>query len=153
MLRSMNRDLLLGLVIPGEDRFEIRGWVRWLIGGSQPPQDPTDLQRFQRVQDLDDERLETLRAAALAEVSKVRGIEQTGTYQRGIQAHDHLMQHLLGAAQEDSVCHAVLAGDTQQLLAMLELDARDVENEGFHDGFRWANQTLADVVGEVLNDL
>lgn len=152
ILRSMNRDLLLGLVIPGPDKFEVRGWVRWLLGNPNDhlPSDPHELEAYRKLQGLSDDQLVDVQLDAAQWVLQH---EEGGDpdFKRGAEAHDHLMEHLLtGAEHVESVRFAAYASDTDMLLDMLDISSDDLQNEQFLEGFRAANKALADHVTEQL---
>ncbi len=149
----MNRDLLLGMLVPGRDRFEVRGWVRWLLGDPKEhvPTDPVDRARFERLHRLDDADLESLRKTALASIDETHIVPGSAAYLRGIASHDALMNVLLrDPGNPDSIRLSVFREDSDRLLDMLHIDQSDLDNEEFHQGFQWANRALSDAVSKHL---
>lgn len=149
----MNRDLLLGMLVPGRDRFEVRGWVRWLLGDPKEhvPADPVDRARFERLHQLDDAGLESLRKAALASIDESHVVPGSAAYLRGVASHDALMNVLLqDPGNTDSIRLSVFREDSDRLLDMLHIDEQDLANEEFHQGFHWANRALSDAVSKHL---
>ncbi len=154
VLRDMNRDLLLGMLMPGRDRFEVRGWVRWLLGDPQGhvPEDDVDRRRFEQLRGLDDDALDELRVVALTTLDAARDTHGSPAYERGVMAHDTLMSVLLeDTGNVESLRLSAFQGDADKLLDMMHIDQVDLDDDEFHAGFQWANRQLADAVATHLN--
>jgi hypothetical protein len=131
----------------------VRAWVRILLGNPSHhmARHQPDKKRVSALNALDDTGIKRLRATALQAVRRMAEI--TPSKERGIQAHDHLMVHLLeDIGRTDAVRLSALPADTKQLLEMLEIAAADLDNADFLAGFEHANHTLADVIAAAMVD-
>ena len=156
MLRDMNRDLLMGLLLPGPDRFEVRGWVRLLFGNPDHvrPTDPADVPRLRALEGLDDDGLMHVHDRAYETVVGRRAPQGTATYRRGWTAHDGLMAYLLSdAVNPEPIRHALEMRDHHVLLDVLHIPDEDAENEDFLRGFHDANVSLAQLAKAELNKM